>query len=201
MAALTVFLAVQLTAMGEETPAQSHRSSEGRPEILRLKDIKGVTHQPLANSGQKVTVLFFVMAECPIANSFVPEINRIASEYSTKGVRSFLIYAEEDLALQTARKHFEDHRLTFPGLLDPDHALARYVHATVSPEVAVLSPENKILYLGRIDDRAAAFGKRRVKPSKRDLREALDAILDGKPVPNPVTKAVGCYLTYNEKTK
>jgi len=55
-----------------------------------------------------------------------------------------------------------------------------------------------VVYHGRIDDRIVALGKRRVEPTTRDLREALDAMLEGKPVPTPVTKAVGCYLPVNE---
>jgi hypothetical protein len=51
-----------------------------------------------------------------------------------------------------------------------------------------------VLYRGRIDDRVADFGKRRVEPTRRDLRLALDAILAGKPVPARRTKAVGCYI-------
>ena len=141
------------------------------------------------------------MAECPIANTFAPEINRIVSDYAARGVRSYLIYAEDDLSPKAARKHAQDHQFKMPVLLDRDHVLAKFVHATVSPEVAVLAPDNTVLYRGRIDDRAAAFGKRRVQPAKRDLREALDAILDEKPVPTRFTKAVGCYLTINENSK
>ena len=86
-------------------------------------------------------------------------------------------------------------------MLDPQHELVKFVHVTVSPEVAVLAPDNTLFYRGRIDDRAAAFSQRRVTPSKQDLRFALDAILEGKPVATPVTKAVGCYITTNENSK
>jgi hypothetical protein len=58
----------------------------------------------------------------------------------------------------------------------------------------VLSPSGDVLYRGRIDDRVADFGKRRVEPTRRDLRLALDAILAGKPVQARLTKAVGCYI-------
>ena len=53
---------------------------------------------------------------------------------------------------------------------------------------------SRLLYRGRIDDRVADFGKRRVEPTRRDLRLALDDILAGKPVQTRLTKAVGCYI-------
>ena len=71
----------------------------------------------------------------------------------------------------------------------------------MSPEVAVFSPANVLLYRGRIDDRLITLGKQRVSPKRRDLREALDAIVAGKPVLVPVTKAFGCYLPTNENAK
>jgi hypothetical protein len=64
----------------------------------------------------------------------------------------------------------------------------------VSPEAALLTPSGEIVYRGRIDDRVADFGKRRVQPTRRDLRLALDAFLKGKPIPARRTKAIGCYI-------
>lgn len=163
--------------------------------------MQGASHQPLADADQKATVLFFVLSECPIANSYAPEINRIAATYAARGVRSYVVYAEADLSTEAARRHARRHEFKFPVLLDPIHQLVKFARVTVSPEVVVLAPDNTVRYRGRIDDRAAAFGKSRVTPSKRDLRLALDAILDGKPVATPVTKAVGCYITTNENSQ
>ena len=47
----------------------------------------------------------------------------------------------------------------------------------------------------------ADFGKRRVEPTRRDLRLALDAILAGKPVSARLTKAVGCYIPEDHSSK
>jgi AhpC/TSA family len=195
----TLLGAALLTA-AEELPRLAGTTG---PEVRNpvIKDVHGTGHQPLAAAGQKATVLFFVLSECPIANSYAPEINRIVAAYGARGARSYLVYVEEDLSVAAARRHAQDHEFKFPALLDPGHQLVKFARVTVSPEVAVLAPDNTVLYRGRIDDRAAAFGKRRVTPSKRDLRSALDAILEGKPVATPVTKAVGCYITTNQNSK
>lgn len=187
-------MGVTLLAAVAASPHQPLASeSEGRNMVF--KDVNGNDHQPLNAAGQKATALFFVMSECPIANSFAPEISRIAADYKERGVRSYLIYIEDDLSAEAARKHAREHEFKLPTLLDPEHRLVKFTQVTVSPEVAVLAPDNTVLYRGRIDDRASAFGKRRVTPSKRDLRSALDEILEGKPVTTPVTKAIGCYIT------
>jgi hypothetical protein len=72
--------------------------------------------------------------------------------------------------------------------------LATFTGATTVPEAAVLSPRGDLLYLGRIDNRLEDFGQQRVRITEFDLRDALDAILNGKPVRNPRTHALGCSI-------
>ena len=199
-AVLAALLGVTLLAVTAELPC---RAETTEPDLrnLVIKDVNGTDHQPLVAADQKATVFFFVLAECPIANSYAPEINRIKATYARRGVRCYVVYVEDDLSVAAARRHAREHGFTFPALLDPGHQLVKFAGVTVSPEVAVLAPDNTVRYRGRIDDRAAAFGKKRVQPSKQDLREALDVILEGKPVATPITKAVGCYISTIENSK
>ena len=174
--------------------AEAHAASAGKATSIVVKDLAGATVPPLADSGQKATVFFFVMHECPVANGYAPEIIRITSEYATKGVRCFVVYVEGDLTPEKARQHARDYGYKSGALLDPQHLLVKAAGATISPEVAVFSTSGEVLYRGRIDDRVADFGKRRVEPTRRDLRLALDAILAGKPVQARLAKAIGCYI-------
>ncbi len=176
-------------------------ATNAQARALTLKDVYGKAHRLLEDTGQKATLFFFVLHDCPLANRCVPEINRIASEYRESGIRSFLVYVGDDLTSKVARRHAEDYGLTLPALLDSDQQLVRFTGVTVSPEVAVLAPDNRQLYRGRIDDRLSALGRPRAMPSRRDLREALDAILEGRPVSEAVTKAVGCYLPVRPASK
>ena len=67
--------------------------------------------------------------------------------------------------------------------------------AGVIPQAAILSLEGKLLYLGRIDNRVEDFGKQRFEATQRDVRDALDAVLAGRPVPHPATKSIGCAIS------
>jgi hypothetical protein len=192
MIACAVALGVSCARLAEG--GETHASLSVKAAAISVKDLAGATVQPLAEAGQKATVLFFVMHECPVANGYAPEIVRITSEYSAKGVRCFLVYVEGDLTPEEARTHARDHGYKTGALLDPKHLLVKAAGATISPEAAVFSPSGEVLYRGRIDDRVADLGKRRVEPTRRDLRLALDAILAGKPVSARLTRAVGCYI-------
>ena len=163
-------------------------------ERLELADVQGQKHQPLVDKGQNATVLFFIGHDCPISNTYAPEINRICAQYETNRFVCYLVYPDSDLSAADAKKHYQEFRYHSPALLDPSHKLVKKTGVTVTPEVAVLAPDGKVLYRGRIDDMFADFGKKRAEPTQRDLRLALDAISKDKPVPNKTTKAIGCYI-------
>lgn len=176
------------------SPAPAAGPAKSLITEIELADLEGGKVKPVADDGRKATVLFFLMHECPVANTYAPEISRLQAEYAAKGVRSYVVYVEEDLAVEKARGHAREYGFKLGTLRDPGHRLVRATGATVSPEAVVLSPSGKILYIGRIDDRVADFGKRRVEPTRRDLRLALDAVLAGKKVEVSRTRAVGCYI-------
>jgi len=161
---------------------------------FHLKDTAGAVHTPGEWRGQKAILLFFVTTDCPVGNSYVPELNRIREQYAAKGVLMYAVQADTAIADSEVARYARDYRYSFPLLLDPTQVLVQHTGATVTPQAAVLSPEGKLLYLGRIDNRVVDFGKARQQPSERDLRDALDAVLAGKPVPHPVTKSIGCAI-------
>jgi thiol-disulfide isomerase/thioredoxin len=161
---------------------------------ITVVDTRGREHKPLVQPDKKVTVLFFVLPDCPISNAYAPEIKRIAAEYAKKQVAAFVVYADPDLSAEDAKKHVAEYGFEFPAIRDTSLALVKHTGVTVAPEVVVVGPNGKRLYRGRIDDLYADYGKRRAQPSRRDLRDALDAILAGKPVPRETTKAVGCFI-------
>lgn len=163
------------------------------PDAVALASIDGATHQPL-NSGAGATVVVFITNDCPIANAYAPEINRIVGEYSPRGVAFYLVHVDRGLAPSEAQTHAKEYGYTCPVLLDPEHELVKAIGATVTPEAAIIDQERRLAYRGRIDDRYTDFGKRRAEPSERTLRTALDSVLAGQPVRQPRTRSIGCYI-------
>jgi peroxiredoxin len=164
-----------------------------------FKDVKGRTQTPLAQPDKKATVLFFLLPDCPVSNSYAPEIERVCIAYEAKKIAAFVVHADPDVTLEQAKKHAKDYGLSCPVLLDPTHVLVKKAGVKMAPEVAVLGPDCKVLYRGRIDDWYVDYGKRRGEPTQRDLRNAMDAVLQGKAVATPTTKVIGCYLPEAKK--
>ncbi|MCH2583959.1 MAG: redoxin domain-containing protein, partial [Planctomycetes bacterium] len=163
------------------------------PGDLSLMDLDGRPQKPLDLSGVKVDVVIFITNDCPIANSYAPEIKSIIGEYSSRGAGFFLVHVDPDLGLEKAKKHAADFGYENAILRDPRHVLGSELEADVTPEAFVIG-KSGILYRGRIDDLYADLGKKRRQARTRDLRDALDAVLSGEAVENPTTRAVGCYI-------
>jgi peroxiredoxin len=161
---------------------------------FRLRDTAGAVHTDAEWAGRKAIVLYFVTIDCPVANSYVPEMNRIRDAYAARGVALYGVQAEVTVPEAEVAKYAKEFRYSFPLLLDPRQELVKLVNATVTPQAAVLTPDGKLQYLGRVDNRVEDFGRQRPQATQSDLREALDAVLAGKPVPRPSTKSIGCAI-------
>jgi len=148
----------------------------------------------LKQSNIVARVLIFVSNDCPIANRYSPEIRKLHESYAPRGIAFWLVHSDPEETLDNVRQHDREFNLNVPTVLDPDHALVRLCKAEIVPSVAVFAADGRLVYRGRIDDRFAELGRERPQPSRRDLQEALDAILANRPITVSSTKAVGCYI-------
>jgi thiol-disulfide isomerase/thioredoxin len=143
----------------------------------------------------KANVLFFISSDCPVSNSYAPEIQRLCGDYGTRGVGCSLVYEDVEVNASSVRKHLSEYRYAgIPAVIDSRRKVANQARATVTPEAVVIDDKGEIRYRGRIDNFYAALGQPRQQVTAHDLRDALDAVLLGRPVPNPETKALGCYI-------
>jgi hypothetical protein len=159
-----------------------------------LRDATGLTHTAADLGREKATVLVFVATDCWNSNAYAPILSQLYRDYSPRGVAFFSVYSDPSETSSRVRKHDADFETPFASLLDPQQTLARATGARYTPEVVILGTQGQRLYRGRVDNRIVSLGTTRYKPTKNDLREALDAILEGKSAPHPVTKTTGCAI-------
>jgi hypothetical protein len=159
-------------------------------------DLQGKSVVPLARTSPsaKATVLIFYILHCPISRKYTPEINRIFSDYSKKGVRFFLIHEDLEMSREEVAKEAKEFGLLPPILVDKWRTQMRRTGATMSPEAAVYDSNQRLRYLGRIDDRWITLGNQKPKPTTHDLRSAIDLALSGRPSMVRKTAAIGCVL-------
>jgi redoxin len=173
----------------KESPAVPEDKSHWPPTFV---DLDGHELRPAENTETKAIALVFVLRDCPISNSYMPELNRLHDEFATRGVQMLLVQADSETTAPEAREHAKQYEIKSGVILDPRHEWVKQAGAATSPEAVVFSTAGQIVYRGRIDDQYVGLGKRRAVVTSHDLREALEAIVTGQPVPQPRTEAIGC---------
>ena len=163
-------------------------------ENLRLVDVTGVTHEPARSKGAVAVVFVYVDTTCPIANFYQPTLRRLARTFEAKGVRFFQLHPDPDGKKEDLTRHAGEFEVISPVILDNKQRYARLHKARVTPEAHVYLPNGTCVYRGRIDDTYTTYGKRRPKPTTRDLEDALTAILAGRKVATTITRAIGCEI-------
>lgn len=161
---------------------------------ISLPGTDGTDHSPLnLAADKKATVLFFGSPFCNTSNTFLPEINAITEAFEDR-FTFYFVHSESDLLMTQVMEHKELLKVRPLALLDSKQLLAKRTGTRITPEVVVLSPTSATLYQGRINDLYLGPTKRQRKATTSDLRDALSAIAENKPVPTPRTEAMGCKI-------
>ncbi|WP_165225725.1 redoxin domain-containing protein [Aquisphaera insulae] len=167
--------------------------SAGPAVDFRLQDHRGAWHVLDDARDRKIVVLAFLGTECPLAELYAPRLAAIAQEYDARGVGFFGIDPNSQDGPVAIGRFAEKHGLPFPVLKDVGNVVADRLGAERTPEVFVLDRSRAVVYRGRIDDQYA-IGVHRPAPTRRDLTDALDAVLAGRPVAVSRTESPGCKI-------
>lgn len=144
-------------------------------------------------------VLFFIQSDCPISNTYAPEIQRICKAYEAKGVSCSLAYEDVEITQDAMRAHLKTYGYgNVTAAIDASRALADRAHAAITPHAVLIDGRGQVRYSGRIDNLYSSLGKPRQVVTEHDLIDALDSVLAGKPVAHPQTEALGCFITRPE---
>jgi len=155
--------------------------------------LAGLILSLLVAQADRPTVYVFTTTDCPISNRYAPEIKRLAAKFEGQA-KFVLVYPVPSDSPELIREHKKRFAYSIESIRDTDQKLVKTTHVSITPEVAVMKGD-QLLYRGRIDDRYVELGKERPAPTKRDLEDALAAIVAGKSVASRETRAIGCILS------
>jgi peroxiredoxin len=175
---------------------------------FKLPGVDGKDYTLASFADSRLLLVIFTCNHCPTAQAYEARIAQVHADYSKKGVALVAISPNDpqavrldELGYTDVGDSFEDMRLRakerefkFPYLYDGETqqtALAYGVVAT--PQVFLFDGERKLRYVGRIDDAEVKT------VTSHDARNALDALLAGKPVPVEKTRTFGCSTKWSDK--
>lgn len=140
-------------------------------------------------SKASATVVVFVSEQCPVSNSYNERMSALYQAYAGKPVQFAFVDAnatespQDIVALETRAK------FPFRVLRDVGNVVADKLNAQFTPEVYVFDKGGILRYHGAIDD-----SRNVANVQQQSARNAIDALVDGKPVAVATTKAFGCSI-------
>ena len=174
-----------------------------------LPGVDGKRYTLASFASAKVLVLVFTANHCPTAQAYEERIERLHADFAGRGVAVVLVSPNDPLALRLDEQGYtdlgdtladmkiraKDRGWTFPYLYDGEtEAMSRQYGPVATPHVFVFDAERKLRFAGRVDD-----GENPAKVTTSDARNAIEAVLAGKPVPVETTKVFGCSVKWSDK--
>jgi len=150
--------------------------------------------------GTKGTVIMFICNHCPFVKHVNEELVRLCNDYRVTGFGFVAIssndvvnYPEDspELMWKTARAE----NYPFPYLYDETQEVAKAYDAACTPDFYLFDADSKLVYRGQLDNSRPGNG---IPVNGRDLREALDKILNNNPQRKDQKPSMGCNIKWKE---
>jgi peroxiredoxin len=174
-----------MVPLGTEAPA------------FALPDVTGNIVSRDHFSSARALLVAFLSSHCPSTRVIRHALAEMAREYAPRGLATVGINANDDTYAVDApgrmADEVKDAGYSFPYLYDESQAVARAYGAACTPDFFLFDASRHLTYRGRFDD------SRPSKPTTvtgRDLRAAIDAVLEGRSPPEEQVPSVGCNIKW-----
>ena len=170
------------------TMAPDFRLPDANGRIVALPDF----------AGAPALLVAFICNHCPYVKHIRHELADLAEEYQERGVAIVGINSNdaanhpEDTPAKMADE-VKNIGYTFPYLYDATQSVAKAYRAACTPDIYLFDQQRRLVYRGQFDDSRPGNG---IPATGKDLREALDAVLSGKPVSPNQKPGIGCNIKW-----
>lgn len=150
--------------------------------------------------GNRATVIFFICNHCPFVIHVNEELVKIANDFNEKGI-SFIAISSNDIVNypQDSPELMKNIALNlnypFPYLFDKTQEVAKSFDAACTPDTYVFDKNLELVYRGQLDNSRPGNG---IPVTGKDLRNALQNILDGNEVVQNQKPSIGCNIKWKE---
>ncbi|MCC5830421.1 MAG: thioredoxin family protein [Phycisphaeraceae bacterium] len=170
--------------------------TEAPPFTLKDTDGRQVSLDDFATS--QALLVMFICNHCPFVKHIAPQLATLGKEYQAKGVGVVAINSNdvEKYPDDSPEKMAEEKKArgyTFPYLLDRTQEVAKAYGAACTPDFYLFDGDRKLVYRGQLDDSRPDSG---IPVTGKDLRQAMDALLTGTPVPDEQKPSMGCNIKW-----
>lgn len=176
----------QMLPLGTEAPAFS------------LPDADGKVHTLDEAGSADAYLVMFICNHCPFVKHVREELARLGADYLPRNVGIFAINSNDfdrhpDDSPAKMKEEARQWAYPFPYLVDRDQAVAKAYRAACTPDFFVFDGDRRLVYRGQLDDSRPSNGK---PVTGRDVRAALDATLEDKPLHGEQLPSIGCNIKW-----
>lgn len=204
---LAFLLLLSVTARALDDP-QTLPIGSPAPEFS-LPGVDGKTYTLKDFASSKILLIVFTCNHCPTAQAYEDRIKQLVIDYKSKGVAVVAISPNDPQAIRLDELGYTDLsdtfeemkirakniQINFPYLYDGETSQASLKYGPqATPHAFIFDAKRMLRYTGRIDD-----GEKPGTAKTHDVRNALDAMIAGKPVPVEKTKTFGCSVKWPNK--
>lgn len=177
---------------------------------FNLPGVDGKRYSLKSFANADILAIVFTCNHCPTAQAYEERIKKLTSDYKAKKVAVVAISSNDPKAIlldelgytdmsdtyDEMKIRAKDMAYNFPYLYDGgDQKTALAYGPVATPHIFIFDKARKLQYNGRIDDVEKPTGT----PKNLDAKNAIEALLAGKPVPVPATKTFGCSMKWASK--
>jgi peroxiredoxin len=211
---ISLMLISTLVCFSPQMRAEDHKTLEigAAAPAFSLPGVDGKTYTLDSFKAGKILVIIFTADHCPTAQAYEERILQLYQDFHSRGVEFALIspnnpqavcleeigYSDLGDSFEEMKIRAKDKKFPMPYLYDGDkQETATAYGPTTTPHVFIFDSQRKLRYCGRIDEMENPY----LKATQHDTRNAIVALLEGKPVPVEKTKTFGCSIKWASKVE
>lgn len=163
-----------------------------------LPDANGTMYEPDDNAS--AYLVMFICNHCPFVKHMREELARLGRDYLRRNVAVYAINSNDAEKYpgdspEKMRQEAENWGYEFPYLIDADQDVAKSYLAACTPDFYLFDADRKLVYRGQLDDSRPSNS---VPVTGKDLRDALDAVLNHSDLPAGQKPSIGCNIKWKE---
>lgn len=169
------------------------------PEFT-LKDFDGKVYSLKDFAEAPALLVMFICNHCPYVKHLQKELVKFCREYQQKGLAVVAINSNDysaypDDSPQKMKEVAMELGYTFPYLVDETQEVAKAYRAACTPDFFLFDKDRKLVYRGQFDDSRPKM-ENPPPVTGKDLREAVEAVLSGRPVSKNQKPSMGCNIKW-----
>ena len=169
-------------------------------EIVPFKLLNVLTNENFSSNNldhNTSSLIMFICNHCPYVIHYHEQIKILASEYADAinlvAISSNDVVNYPEDSPEKMNQLWSRLGLKFPYLFDESQEVAKKYKAECTPEFYLFNLDKKLVYRGRMDDSSPGSN---IDPSGRDLRLAIDNLINNKKISEEQYPSMGCHIKW-----